>query len=74
MARLTNTTRETISLIVKGDAKDGVPPTESLAPGETRDIDAVENASYRGHLAAGALLASTISPRPSRAAPAAENT
>jgi hypothetical protein len=53
MPRLTNRTRETIDFIVKGNAKDGVPPTESLAPGETRNIDAIENATYRGRLASG---------------------
>jgi hypothetical protein len=53
MPRLTNRTRETIDFIVKGDAKDGVPPTESLAPGETRNINAIDNATYRGRLASG---------------------
>jgi hypothetical protein len=53
MPRLTNRTRETVDFIVKGVAKDGVPPTESLAPGETRDIDAIDNATYRGRLASG---------------------
>lgn len=55
--RLTNTTRETIDLIVKGEAKDGVPPTESLAPGETRAIaSVVDNAQFRGRVATGVLV------------------
>jgi hypothetical protein len=55
MPRLTNNTRETIDFIVKGAPKDGVPPTESIAPGETRDIEAVDNATYKGRIAAGAI-------------------
>lgn len=55
MPKITNNTREVIDFIVKGNAKDGVPPTESLKPGETRDIDAVDNATYQGRVFAGAV-------------------
>lgn len=55
--RLTNTTRETIDVIVKGEAKDGVPPTDSVAPGETKNVNAdPENVAFRGHLFAGSLV------------------
>jgi hypothetical protein len=57
MTRLTNTTTETINLVVKGDAKNGVPPTASLKPGETREIDVVENGAYRGRVKMGSLVA-----------------
>jgi hypothetical protein len=56
MPRLTNATKETISLVVKGPAKNGVPPTESLKSGETREIDAVENGAYRGRIKMGSLV------------------
>ena len=56
MPRLTNMTRDVLDFIVRGAPKDGVPPTESIAPGETRDIDGVENATYHGRIAAGAVL------------------
>lgn len=55
MPRLTNNTRETIDFIVKGNAKDGVPLTESLKPGETREIDAIDNATYQGRVVAGSI-------------------
>lgn len=61
MARLTNTTKETISLVVKGAAKNGVPPTESLKPGETRDLDVVENGAYRGRIKMGSLVVAAAS-------------
>jgi len=53
--KITNNTREVMDFIVKGAAKDGVPPTDSLKPGETRDIDAVDNATYQGRVLAGAI-------------------
>ncbi len=55
MPRLTNNTRETVDFVVKGTAKDGVPPTESLAPGETRDIDAIDNAAFKGRVVSGLI-------------------
>jgi hypothetical protein len=56
--RLTNTTRETLPAIpVKGEAKDGQAPTESLLPGETRNLNVdPENPTVRGYLFAGALV------------------
>ena len=39
MQQYLNPTRETIDFIARGPAKDGVPPTESIAPGETRALD-----------------------------------
>lgn len=59
MPVLTNRTRETMDFIVKGNAKDGHPPTESLAPGESRNIDVLENATYRGRLASGSVTRET---------------
>jgi hypothetical protein len=55
MPNLINRTRETVDFIVKGNAKNGVPPTESLASGETRNIDVIENATYRGRIASGVV-------------------
>ncbi len=55
MPKITNNTREVMDFIVKGNAKDGVPPTESIKPGESRDIDAVDNATYQGRVLAGAI-------------------
>jgi hypothetical protein len=47
-----NPTRETIDLIGKGPAKDGVPPTESIAAGETKALDVdTEHPSNRALLA-----------------------
>jgi hypothetical protein len=55
--RLTNTTRDqTLDFVVKGEAKDGVPPTESLAPGETRNLAVdPESAAIKGALVAGVI-------------------
>ncbi len=55
MPRITNNTREVMDFIVKGAAKNGVPPTESLKPGETRDIDAIDNTTYQGRVVAGSI-------------------
>lgn len=63
MVRLTNTTKEIISLVIKGAAKNGVPPTESLKPGETRDLDVVENGAYRGRIKMGSLVAQAAANR-----------
>lgn len=63
MPRLTNTTKDTISLVVKGAAKNGVPSTESLKPGETREIDVVENGAYRGRIKMGSLVAQATANR-----------
>lgn len=63
MPRLTNHTRETVDFIVKGDAKNGVPPTANLKAGETRDIsNVVENATYRGRIASGMISVAEASP------------
>lgn len=65
MPRLTNNTRENVDFVVNGPAKDGVPPTESLAPGETRDVDAVDNASLKGRIASGMVTIGAASIAPS---------
>jgi hypothetical protein len=61
MPRLTNTAKDAISLVVKGAAKNGVPPTENLKPGETREIDVLENGAYRGRVKMGLLVVATAS-------------
>jgi hypothetical protein len=59
--KLTNTTRETLGAIpIKGEAKDGNAPTDSLAPGETKTLDVdPENMIVKGLLLMGALVAET---------------
>jgi hypothetical protein len=55
--RLKNLSTQTVDLPVKGEARDGVPPTESLAPDETRDVPVRDENSgtLRGLLIAGIL-------------------
>jgi len=36
--RLRNDTRETVNVVLKGEAKDGTPPTDSIEPGETKTL------------------------------------
>jgi hypothetical protein len=57
--KLTNTTRETLGAIpIKGEAKDGNAPTDSLAPGETKEIAVdPENITVKGLLLMGVLVA-----------------
>lgn len=56
MVKITNNTREVMDFNVPGNPKDGVPHTESLAPGETRDVDVdTESAQFRGRVLAGAI-------------------
>jgi hypothetical protein len=65
--RLTNPTREAISVLVKGEPKDGDAPTESIAPGETKNVNVdPENPTIKGMLFAGALVAED-EPRRSKA-------
>jgi len=54
--RLTNTTDNPIELVVKGDAKGGVPQTEVIAAGETKNVSVdTENSWLKGNLAMGTL-------------------
>jgi hypothetical protein len=39
MPQITNLTTQALDFVVKGEPKDGVPPTESVQPGETRNVD-----------------------------------
>lgn len=54
--KLTNTTRMTIDVVTKNSS--GAPSTESIPPGETRSITAVdkEHPSYVAHIAAKNLV------------------
>ena len=64
--RLTNNTSENISFLVKGEPKDGHAPTDSIRPGETKNVNVdPENPSIKGLLFAGAL---TPEDEPRRAA------
>ena len=55
--RVTNTTTQRLTVILKGEAKDGHAPTDSLDPGETKDVTVdPENVSFKGLLFAGALV------------------
>jgi len=55
--RVTNTTTQRLTVILKGEAKDGHAPTDSLEPGETKDVAVdPENVSFKGLLFAGALV------------------
>ncbi|MBB3020643.1 hypothetical protein FHR70_003729 [Microvirga lupini] len=54
--RIQNNTRETLSFNLKGKAKDGHPPTGSIAPGEVEDLDVdPEDAQFKGRVVAGAI-------------------
>jgi len=67
---LTNTTQQKITVPVKGEAKDGHAPTETLEPNETRNISAAdaESVTLKGLLFAGAL----VEAKESRKVPAAK--
>ncbi|RAI44706.1 hypothetical protein [Rhodoplanes roseus] len=67
MPRITNHTRQTLDFVIPGKPKDGVPPTASVRPGETADIDVREDDPVLlGRIAAGAV--SVDAKRPSKAA------
>lgn len=53
--KITNNTKQTLDFNLKGKAKDGVPPTGSVAPGATEDLDVVEDAKFNGYVFAGAI-------------------
>jgi hypothetical protein len=53
--KITNNTRQTLDFVTTGKVKDGVPPTGSVKPGETADIDIIENAHFKGLVLAGAI-------------------
>lgn len=54
--KITNNTTQTLDFIVAGKPKDGVPPTGSVAPGETEDLDvSPDDAKLRGCIFAGAV-------------------
>lgn len=60
MPKITNHTRQTLDFVVVGKPKDGVPPTKSIGPGETVDIDVRDNDPVLlGRIAAGAVTLST---------------
>jgi hypothetical protein len=42
MPQITNLTTQALDFVVKGEPKDGVPPTESVQPGETRNVDLLD--------------------------------
>jgi hypothetical protein len=56
--KITNQHRtDTLNFLVKGNPKDGVPPTDSIGPGETKDIDLRDNesAEVKGMIIAGLI-------------------
>jgi hypothetical protein len=54
---VTNTTRERLTVIVKGEPQNGDAPTDSIEPGETKTVNVdPENPSFKGLLFAGALV------------------
>jgi hypothetical protein len=54
--KIQNNTRETLSFNLKGKARDGHPPTGSIAPGEVADLDVdPEDAQFKGRIFAGAI-------------------
>lgn len=54
--KITNNTRETMSFTLNGKAKDGNSPTDSIEPGETKDLDVdAESAQVKGRIFAGAI-------------------
>lgn len=59
MTKITNNTRQTLDFVVAGKAKDGVPPTKSIEPGETADLDVdVNRSQFRGRVLSGAITVS----------------
>ena len=57
MPPVTNLTDIVIDFVVKGEPKDGVPPTESVAPGETKNVDFLDEQAGEvvGRVAVGAI-------------------
>jgi hypothetical protein len=54
--RLLNTTREAVHVPLKGEAKDGDVPMDSIASGETKELNVdPNNMTVQGLLFAGAL-------------------
>lgn len=54
--RIKNNAELTLNFVVRGQAVDGVPPTASIAPGETKDIDTDPNsAMVVGYQRSGAI-------------------
>jgi len=75
MVAITNNTRGPLSFRVQGKAKDGVPPTESVEAGETKDIDVdTESARYKGHVLSGAISVPGGAAKKAGAAPEMSNT
>lgn len=55
--RVTNTTRERLTVIAKGEPQNGDAPTDSIEPGETKELNVdADNVSFKGLLFAGALV------------------
>jgi len=57
--KITNNTRDPLDFVINGKAKDGNAPTATVQPGETADIDVVENAQFEGRVLAGAITVPT---------------
>jgi|GEM_PF-6967549 len=56
MALINNLTSQGVDLVVRGEAKDGVPPTEHIGPGQTRDLDVdLESKRIKGMVIGGAI-------------------
>jgi len=55
--QITNLSEATQDYVIKGEIKNGVPPTESLAPGETKNIDVLDSeaAQIIGRVVAGTI-------------------
>lgn len=58
--KIKNLSRETLNFVVDGKPnKDNVPPTDSVAPGESKDIDILDTeggkAQIAAHVAAGLI-------------------
>lgn len=55
--KIKNLTRESLDVLLKGEAVDGQPPTESIAPGETKSVPNAdtEHAQFKGRVAAAAI-------------------
>ncbi len=71
MAKITNMSRNTMSFVVKGEAKDGVPPMDSILAGESKSLDVdIKSAQIVGALAVGAITIGNA--KPEQPAPAAK--
>jgi hypothetical protein len=73
MALIKNLTSQGVDLVVRGEAKDGVPPTEHVGPGQTRELDVDISGPRIKGMVVGGLISVAEPALVSRAAVAAKS-